>query len=100
MAVEIRRADHGTLLYPRKLALTSLTSTGRSVGVVRSQTLLLFHVTKESSCVISPVQINIFELTPLFGGDERACAQDDEQNSSSSSGLHSDVGGGQKPVGR
>jgi hypothetical protein len=36
--VEIRRADHETPLYPQKLALISLTSGGRSVGIVRSRT--------------------------------------------------------------
>jgi hypothetical protein len=37
-AIGIRRADHATPLYPQKLALTSLTSAGRSVGTVRSRT--------------------------------------------------------------
>jgi hypothetical protein len=37
-AVGIRRADYATPLYPQKLALTSPTSVGRSVGIVRSQT--------------------------------------------------------------
>jgi hypothetical protein len=35
---EIRRTDHATPLYPQKLALTSPTSGGRSVGIVGSQT--------------------------------------------------------------
>jgi hypothetical protein len=30
-----RRADHATHFYPQKLALTSRTSGGRSVGIVR-----------------------------------------------------------------
>ena len=34
----IRCADHVTPLYPQKLALTSPTGGGRSVGIVRSQT--------------------------------------------------------------
>jgi hypothetical protein len=38
MAVGIRRADHATLLYQQKLTLTSPTSGGRSVGIVRSRT--------------------------------------------------------------
>jgi hypothetical protein len=38
MAVGIRCADHVTPLYPQKLALTSPTGGGRSVGIVRSQT--------------------------------------------------------------
>ena len=33
-----RCADHVTPLYPQKLALTSLTGGGRSVGIVRSRT--------------------------------------------------------------
>ena len=34
-AVGIRCADHVTPLYPQKLALTSPTGGGRSVGIVR-----------------------------------------------------------------
>jgi len=37
-AVGIRCADHVTPLYPQKLALTSPTSGGYSVGIVRSRT--------------------------------------------------------------
>ena len=37
-AVGIRYADHVTPLYPQKLALTSPTGGGRSVGTVRSRT--------------------------------------------------------------
>jgi len=36
--VGIRCADHMTPLYPQKLELTSPTSGGRSVGIVRSLT--------------------------------------------------------------
>jgi hypothetical protein len=36
--VGIRHADHVATLYPQKLALTSPTSGGRSVGIVHSQT--------------------------------------------------------------
>jgi hypothetical protein len=36
--VGIRRADYATTLYPRNLAVNSLTSGGRSVGVVHSWT--------------------------------------------------------------
>jgi hypothetical protein len=39
--VGIRCADHVTPLYPQKLALTSPTGGGRSVGIVRSRTKLL-----------------------------------------------------------
>ena len=38
MAVGIRCAYHVTTLYPQKLALTSPTGGGRSVGIVRSWT--------------------------------------------------------------
>jgi hypothetical protein len=38
MNVWIRRAEHATPHYPKKLALTSPTSEGRSVGIVRSRT--------------------------------------------------------------
>jgi len=37
-AVGTRCADHVTPLYPQKLALTSPTGGGRSVGIVRSRT--------------------------------------------------------------
>ena len=37
-AVGIRCADHVTPLYPQKLALTSPTGGGRSIGIVRSRT--------------------------------------------------------------
>jgi hypothetical protein len=33
--LRIRRANHATSLYRQKLALTSLTGGGRSVGIVR-----------------------------------------------------------------
>jgi len=36
--VGTRCADHVTLLYPQKLALTSPTGGGRSVGIVRVRT--------------------------------------------------------------
>ena len=38
MAVGNRCADHVTPLYPQKLALTSPTGGGRSVGIVRVRT--------------------------------------------------------------
>jgi hypothetical protein len=37
MAVGIRQAHQAAPLYPQKLVLSSLTSDGRSVGVVRYQ---------------------------------------------------------------
>jgi hypothetical protein len=49
MAVGIRLADQVAPLYPQKLAITSPTSGGRSVGVVRSrtQTMEFFYHTKD-----------------------------------------------------
>jgi hypothetical protein len=38
MAVGIRHADQVPSLYPQKLAITSPTSGGRTVGIVRSRT--------------------------------------------------------------
>jgi len=47
-AVGTSCADHVTLLYPQKLALTSPTGGGRSVGIVRVRTkateLLVIHI--------------------------------------------------------
>ena len=40
--METRCADHATPLYPQKLALTSPTGGGRSVGIVRSRPRSLF----------------------------------------------------------
>jgi hypothetical protein len=37
-ALGIRHSDHVAPLYPQKLALTSPTRCGRSVGIVRSRT--------------------------------------------------------------
>jgi hypothetical protein len=39
-AVGIRRDDHATPLYPHKLALTSKTSGGRSIGIIHSRTMV------------------------------------------------------------
>ena len=44
----IRYADHVTPLYPQKLALTSPTGGGRSIGIVRSRT----KATEESYCLL------------------------------------------------
>jgi hypothetical protein len=50
----------GDTLYPQKLALTSLTSGGRSVGIVRSRT----QATEFSFFYTSKV-IHIFQSIPL-----------------------------------
>jgi hypothetical protein len=49
MAVGICHADHVTLLYLQKLALTSPTSGGRSVGIVRLRTKATEQVSKYES---------------------------------------------------
>ena len=51
----IRCADHVTLLYPQKLALTSPTGGGRSVGIVRSRTKateFFFYVLKVIASIV------------------------------------------------
>jgi hypothetical protein len=59
----IRRADHATHLYPQTLALTSPTSGGRSVGLVRSRTkateLLLFPLSERAAIFITTITILI-----------------------------------------
>ena len=50
MAVGTRCANQVTPLYPQKLALTSPTGSGRSVGMVRSRT----KATEFSSSLVSP----------------------------------------------
>jgi hypothetical protein len=44
MAAEICRTDHVTAFYPQKLALTSPTSGGRSVGIVHLQTEFFYQL--------------------------------------------------------
>jgi len=46
-----RCADHVTPLYPQKLALTSPTGGGRSVGIVRSRTKATEFFIREKLCV-------------------------------------------------
>ena len=55
-----RCADHVTPLYPQKLALTSLTGGGRSVGIVRSRTKAT-----EFSLVLAEVSLYISKLKNL-----------------------------------
>jgi hypothetical protein len=55
-AVGILRANYATPLYPRKLALTSQTRGGSSVGIVRSRTQateFVFVLEYISSCINS-----------------------------------------------
>ena len=62
-AVGIRCADHVTPLYPQKLALTSPTGGGRSVGIVRSRT-------KATEFVIQFCTILMWVLYDWPGGDQ------------------------------
>ena len=62
MAVGTRCADHVTPLYPQKLALTSPTGGGRSVGIVRVRTKATeFSLVRFS--VTSPLLENDMYLT-------------------------------------
>ena len=56
------RADHVTPLYPQKLALTSPTGGGRSVGIVRSRT----KATEFSFLVYVILFTNIYLVVTLF----------------------------------
>ena len=58
-AVGIRCADHVTPLYLQKLALTSPTGSGRSVGIVRSRTKATeFFFFIGGTCHPCPVKCN------------------------------------------
>ena len=56
-AVGTRCADHVTPLYPQKLALTSPTGGGRSVGIVRVRTKAT-----EFSLVLVIITLNVTKL--------------------------------------
>jgi hypothetical protein len=63
----------GTPLYPQKFALTSPTSGGRSVGIVRSRTKAtelvgLLEVIVWNSTVFVPMEIIYSYLLTYFGG--------------------------------
>jgi len=60
--VGTRCADHVTPLYPQKLAVTSPTGGGRSVGIVRSQT----NATEFSFLVLMFVNLNVQDLDLLL----------------------------------
>jgi hypothetical protein len=49
-AVEIRHADHVAPSIRKKLALTLLTSGGRSVGIVRLRTHGVFYASNKKLC--------------------------------------------------
>jgi hypothetical protein len=59
----IRCADHVTPLYPQKLALTSPTGGGRSVGIVRSRT----KATEFSSIQVEAV---LQDVAPIMNMNE------------------------------
>jgi hypothetical protein len=65
-AVGIRFADYATPLYPQKLALTSSTSGGPSVGIVRLRTkatefsLVLFKASAESVAFIFSLGLHFY----------------------------------------
>ena len=65
--MEIRCADHVTPLYPQKLALTSPTGGGRSVGIVRSRT----KATEFSFCFSCMLLVIIYNYTNDAGTHER-----------------------------
>jgi hypothetical protein len=60
------RSPRGTL-YPQKLALTSPTSGGRSVGIVRSRTLATEEEVHPSSCWFTWFSICLTSLFLLYG---------------------------------
>jgi hypothetical protein len=60
-AVGIRRADHVTPLYPQKVALTSTTSGGRSVGIVSLRakaTDYIVHLHPVAHCYFTSTFLN------------------------------------------
>jgi hypothetical protein len=59
----IRCADHATPLYPQKLALTSPTSSGRLVGIVRLRT-------KATELVLPPHDTVVTEKTTTYASVE------------------------------
>jgi len=64
--VGTRCADHVTPLYPQKLALTSPTGGGRSVGIVHSRTKATEcgeNISFDASLVIYTNSINIYPIT-------------------------------------
>jgi len=57
--VGTRCADHVTPLYPQKLALTSPTGGGRSVGIVRTRTKATeFSFSLVTCALVSKIQIS------------------------------------------
>jgi hypothetical protein len=65
MAVGISHADHATPFYPQKLAITSLTNGGLSVGIVRWRTQATEFVFI-SNCINDWIFISIFHVKCSF----------------------------------
>jgi hypothetical protein len=72
----IRCADHVTPLYPQKLALTSPTGGGRSVGIVRSRTKAteFFYINN----TYSQLPHNVMKGTEYFVSLQMAAAKTEE----------------------
>ena len=72
-----RCADHMTPLYPQKLALTSPTGGGRSVGIVRSRTKATeFFNIKRSAFRGLILQGPLIKRVPTYHlDDERSCSE-------------------------
>ena len=56
-AVGTHCADHVTPLYPQKLALTSPTGGGRSVGIVRVRTKATEFLTIHTTCSVHATKL-------------------------------------------
>ena len=89
--METRCADHVTPLYPQKLALTSPTGGGRSVGIVRVRTtatelsLVLPILLAQHSCNIIHPRSMVCSSTMHEGGggdDDDEKGDDDNNNNS------------------
>jgi hypothetical protein len=74
--VGIRHADHVATLYPQKLAITSPTSGGRSVAIVRSRTqtmefclfvfYLFIYYIPFIRCFLTSISFSLLSLFPSF----------------------------------
>ena len=67
-AVGTRCADHATPLYPQKLALTSPTGGGRSVGIVRSRTKAteFFFIVQFCIVLLNPRWTDVIHYCPCI----------------------------------
>jgi hypothetical protein len=67
-AVGIRHTDYATPLYPQKLALTSPTSGGHLVGIVRSRTTATEILFLFLRILIMPKRTQRILMSDIFGG--------------------------------